>query len=84
MLIKVTQEDIDLGEKLNCNECPVARAMSRAFDCKISTSSCYYRKEDKIKIHNIHNLPVIVQNFIEKFDTALNIEPFEFEVGDEL
>lgn len=84
MIIKVTQEDIDKGIQKDCEQCPIARAMRRAFGCNVQITSIIYRKNDGILAYGPHGMPDIVTSFIRDFDSSLKVTPFEFEVDDEL
>jgi hypothetical protein len=75
--ITVTQDDIDLGivccEKL----CPVATAVERHFGCKALVGS------NGISVATVPHLiehPLIVREFIERFDYDVEVMPFEFEI----
>lgn len=77
MKIKVTQKDIDRGVKNDCDSCPIALAMSKAFGHMISVNDHEYRSRISF---TYYPLPVDVQNFIGHFDCEDQVEPFEFEV----
>ena len=76
MKIKVTQDDIDNGERHRCYRCPIAHAMCRTLGASIAvTQEKYYREEDDGKY-----LPTEAQRFILDFDAGRPVAPFEFEV----
>ena len=77
MLIKVTQEDIDLGVKYNGTKCAVGRAVRRQFDpnCSVVVYSVYNKKSDAIA-----SLPASASDFIKDFDDCRHVKPFEFEL----
>ena len=76
MKISVTQEDIEQGQRENCNYCPVALAIKRVvkpWDMAVGTSTC------GINAHS-YTLPTVAMMFIDSFDKGLPVQPFEFEL----
>lgn len=77
MKIKVLQKDINLGEKGNGCNCPIARALNRKFKKHFRVTPT--------SISNIHSrylcsLPTAAQKFIHKFDNGRKVKPFQFEI----
>ena len=81
MKIKVTQDDIDNGDRKNAYSCAVALACMRAGikSPKVDT--------DEINEINEHggsqrtwDTPRMVARFIERFDDRRPVKPFSFEL----
>lgn len=81
--VEVTAEDIQKGVQLNCDACPVHRALSRVFP-----------EFDKIVVHEQEalveyqgwsrkvNFPEEAEKFIRAFDrNHESVEPFSFDLG---
>lgn len=78
ILIRVTQEDIDRGERRSCAECPVALAVRRHF-LGTPAFSFYENVEiDDGKDRLIAGTPEIATNFMEAFDDGESVSPFSF------
>lgn len=82
MLIKVTQVHIDNGCRLSCSQCPIALAIYETSALirnvrvrKITTFTDLYHGDKAFK------LPDEALEFIQKFDSGLKVEPFEFTLG---
>lgn len=76
--IRVTQEDIDNGERGNCELCPIAHAMSRELGCAVDVSGpCAV-----VYIHGPVEIPLPqeARNFILDFDNVEPVQPFEFQI----
>lgn len=76
--IRVTQEDIDNGERNDAESHPVALAMSRELDSVVDVAGRFafvYRDG----IDDI-TLPVDVQEFIVAFNAGDPVQPFEFQI----
>ena len=82
MIISVTQEDIDLGKAMLCNECPIALAAKRAFPdatgIRVYNHAMYVESGP---VYSEYVLPERASNFIYNFDFGGRnaVEPFEFE-----
>ena len=75
MLIKVTQQDIELGMRFSSLRCPVACAIKRAADAAVAvgaTSVIIY--DQRLP------LPAVAELAIRDFDAGRVILPFEFEL----
>lgn len=75
--ITVTQDDIDLG--IVCCErlCPVASAVQRHFGCNVLVGSNGISIEI---VPHLVELPLTVQEFIQRYDYDVEVMPFEFEI----
>lgn len=85
MKVVVTQEDINKGLPKKTKDCPVAQAMSRAFNVEIAvgktaTENYVYEKNESVGMW--HDLNPRISAIIEKYDLTGHMEPFEFEVDD--
>jgi hypothetical protein len=76
-LIKVTQEDISEGKRMDSCYCPVALALGR--ECKTNVSVC----RDSIHIGKKINIacPQIAKKFIDRFDSGYLVEAIEFYIN---
>jgi hypothetical protein len=90
MRITVTQDDIDNGFRGTACACPVARAVGRAFGVpplvnQVSVGwSIGIRQSPADRYMTWYALPDVADDFIRKFDTKQPVEPFAFELGEEL
>jgi len=78
MKIKITKLDIERGIRLNCYNCPIARAIRRCTGKEL-VGAGYFR------IHWGNNgcrTPIEVLDFMNDFDNGLAAKPFEFELED--
>ena len=77
MTIKVTQEDINNGEKSSCTGCPIALALRRKFraakQVEVGTSMVNIWYDEKLKQIK---LPKSITTFIERFDDGCGVQPF--------
>lgn len=75
--VHVTIEDIQRGERCQCDTCPVALAASRAFGEPVDVGALMWCGERKAV-----EIPPEVRVFIAAFDDGdtANIRPFSFEV----
>jgi hypothetical protein len=76
--VSVTEADIDLGKRLDCWECPIARAMFRATGERYIVDGMGARvigdRSRRV------SLPDVAIQFIREFDSGNFPKPFEFEV----
>lgn len=81
MIIEVTQEDIDHGEKKKCMECPVARAINRAHKGARAAVGdyCIGIKTGFLKTETVPTPPE-VQAFVLAFDAGRPVSPFTFSL----
>lgn len=79
MKIKVTQDDIDTGERGISSHCPVALAVRRAFKLQlhddISVTGC------KVYVKGVSYFgPRSLGRFVCNFDLDRNVKPFSCEI----
>jgi hypothetical protein len=78
--VNVTEDDIRDGQAGVCRECPVALAIKRALpgtDVHVSYERVSLGGPRR---QEILGTPDAVQEFIGRFDSALPVEPFEFDL----
>lgn len=75
MLISVTQEDIDKGER-DCGKCPIALAASRAIGIPVDVGNREAWINGSPRV-----MPSIARQFILRFDAQLAVKPFSFELN---
>lgn len=85
MKITVTQRDINKGCRSDDSNCPIARAVRRAFHYKYRPSVFLDIFLDKPGIGNalgcrIFTMPKKARNFVSNFDFGLKVKPFSFEI----
>ena len=78
--IRVTQNDIDCGHKLDAGDCPIARALFRKFkDPRLSVGTTI------MTLHNhVYELPQVATDFVTRYDSYLTVKPFTFTIGRQL
>lgn len=82
-IINVTANDIDKGERLDADSCPVARALSRKlrdYVVLVNISTVYLDDGD---ISMKYTLPSSVSDIIRYFDETGVMEPFRFRFYEE-
>lgn len=79
--VQITQEDIDAGRPSHPRDCPVARAISRAFGRPARADGTYYRLlgAEGMTIR-YEPLPHDVVGKMWAFDDTGVMEPFSFEL----
>lgn len=75
MRIAVTQEDIEQGQRVQSQKCPIALALKRAGATDVSVG----RVTAMVDGTHYH-LPTVVEQFVADFDSGKEVEPFEFEL----
>lgn len=83
MLIRVTQEDIDHGQRGFCATCPVALAATRAAGREIRIGYSTWLAGTVtgwLQGERSGPLPKAVSEFIDRFDAGDPVQPFEFEL----
>lgn len=82
MIINVTQKHIDMGQKCDCLNCPVALALRETFNKRIAVTGVQaYLYTGIGSIERAIELPIEALNFIERFDTpGYKVYPFSFEI----
>lgn len=82
--IKVTQEDIDKGFRLQNDYCPVALAMCRGINkdigqVKVGRRGMSFHDHSGMLVC-MFEMPDLVKIFVENFDKGYKVTPFEFEL----
>lgn len=84
MIIQITPDDIKHGTRKSCRMCPVARALQRVsiknVECQVTINYCYGLDNMNGQIVWEKWLPIVIQEFIQKFDDDRIVEPFDFEL----
>lgn len=79
MIVTVTQQDIDLGIRTDCQSCPVALAVSRLFpECYIRVTSSYVRIVYPDKSELILRPSDEGSQFVTDFDRQAEVKPISF------
>lgn len=73
--IEVTQQDIDIGVKADCNLCPIALAATRAYGTPVMAAS-FHLYDSETGAYSL--MPLEARNFIIQFDGDWAIYPFSF------
>lgn len=83
---RVTEEDIEAGERFDCWKCPIARSMQREFPDFITEADptqLSLLKEDDAGVENYvwqADTPDNADQFMADFDNDNPVEPFEITV----
>lgn len=85
LTIEITQSDIDSGVPHDVCKCVIADAVSKATNLNAEVANCHwislYDSNDKcvgeLQIAKEHE--AIVQQFINDFDSGIEVKPFKFE-----
>lgn len=76
--ITVTRQDIDLGIRGGCTQCPIALALRRKFQLPETIDVQVYGGHCKID-EQLYQLPPTARVFVKNFDRSrLSVRPFEF------
>lgn len=81
--IYVTKDDIAKGCRFNSRNCPIARAMKRAFGRLVGVDGLMwylYRSVKRGITGPNRRLPASAQRFITAFDKGRAVNPFRFTV----
>jgi len=78
MIIEVTQKDIDNGIRCDIGNCPIALAMTRRFNKRVTIGQSYTLCNDKVV-----SLPFDARTFILEFDDGKIVQPFTFNIREE-
>lgn len=78
--VDVTQQDIDAGERYQCDRCPVALALTRTLPgAFVEVGNNYIRLRRFSESHsNYLTTPDAVEGFIVAFDSGQPVDPFAF------
>lgn len=79
--IRVTAEDIRLGDASNIWSCPIALAATRAFGARGVSVYPQYLAMGAIGDRQTLELPRKAKKFIAAFDSLHSVEPFAFRVN---
>ena len=82
MKVNVTRQDIDQGERANCCNCPVARAIARLVPEGDQVEVLYASILRRGLQCRIVRIPEEVRDFIKKFDRGRWVKPFSFDLPD--
>ena len=84
MRVRVTQEDIDAGERADCVRCPVARAVCRdvpgAVDAWVGYGNIDVVVLPDVVVRRARTPDHVVLAIVE-FDSSGVMEPFEFDLS---
>lgn len=87
MLVEVTKADIEAGERGSCFACPIANALHRTGhpEMLVSAHEVYKEMPDghqwpTFVVQIVAPLPSEAKAFVDRFDNALAVEPFSFEL----
>ena len=80
LTVNVTEQDILFGERDNCLECPVARALNRhgVDDIEVFIDYVVFFDSDKNRVRI--PLPTHVTGAIRRFDDGGTVAPFSFRI----
>jgi hypothetical protein len=78
--ITVTQEDIDTGERDDCNRCPIALAAGRVLGGKVIVDDDWIISRADFNDSDFYALTDEARQFILRFDAGEPVSPFTFEV----
>lgn len=83
IIVNVTAADISLGQRADCEYCPVASALSRKINRNVkvfSTAFGYRQPRTHRWIFDVP-LPEKVSDFINAFDAGRPVRPFRFTIN---
>ena len=81
MLIEVSREDIELGEPMVADRCPLSRALQRSLNVpKVYVHLNTWSTDG----YDRRNLPAEAIDFLNRFDFGCCVSPFTFEVDYEV
>lgn len=84
MIINVTDQDIQEGVRKCWFLCPVALALSRVgfLSPSVGATGIFISMSmsKEVSLRRCYPCPDSVKDFINKFDNAKKVEPFEFEL----
>lgn len=79
--IEVTEADIQVGQRKNCFDCPIALAVRRAYP---EITNPEFNISVGVRHGFVGNarfwMPTEAAEFIKKFDAGETVEPFSFQV----
>lgn len=74
--VEVTQEDIDAAKPQDMKNCPLAKAVSRAYGKKVEISSIHAW----VGVFTSARLPQIAIDFFSAFDNGRKVKPISFKL----
>lgn len=77
MIINVTQENIDNGERMQSELCPIALAIAKAFPDEVNIDADYGEVNISGKVYQMTNT---CQIFMKSFDEGQPVIPFQFRL----
>lgn len=78
MKVKVTQEDIQHGERESMEACPIGQALRRRYaEVRVCVNHVFL---DTGRTGQIVALPKEAQRFIQRFDAKRDVKPFTFDL----
>lgn len=87
LIVEVLSEDIYDGKREDCDSCPIALAMNRAFDdadldmvARVYDRSFTIRRRGTGRGTAEQKLPPGAAEFVREFDEKIEVEPYTFEV----
>lgn len=82
MLIKISQQDINLSTRGSCKNCPIANALKRiGFKNPVVANNSIYIDGDGEFTKRKIDLPKVAINFLMDFDFGNQVEEFEFDLN---
>ncbi len=86
MLIEVTQEDIDNGNRGACCTCPIALASKRTAEAVAGFPLSVQAGSGCVRFYRVGSVlrstPTIAGDFMYAFDHGRKVRPFSFELRD--
>lgn len=79
MIISVTDKDIKLGGHGDPMNCPVSRAATRAVGARVCVFEGKLSWFDGTAAREVVE-PWAVRKFVHRYDRAMSVQPFEFEL----
>ena len=80
-IVSVTKEHIAQGKRENAGSCPIALAVKSLLPVKKTRQVRVYTDQLKLtRVIRKSALPLEAKNFILKFDSGKDVEPFSFLV----
>jgi hypothetical protein len=80
VIIRMVQDDVDLGVMNDCALCPVARALGRHGFTDVSVGDVTIYAAGPGDRRRCYLTPPGVANFIHDFDDGEDVSPIEFEL----
>jgi hypothetical protein len=82
LVVSVTQDDINNGQRGNPWSCPIALAAKRALhEPELSVDGCHLNIEEYGAMVGCFDLPDECSEFVRAFDDGEAVQPFEFAMS---